>query len=209
MSPQPGIFISVEGSDGAGKGSNIEFIQRWFKSRSQNVVITREPGGTPLGEKVRELLLAKNSTSISPMTELLLMFAARSQHIEDVIKPALSENRVVLCDRFTDASFAYQGGGRGLANEQIEQLKRLVQGDLQPDLTLLLDIPIDVGLARVSNRGEPDRFDSEADEFKTRVRTAYLQLAENEPERLVIINADQPLKVVQCEIERVLESRFP
>ena len=209
MSPQPGIFISVEGSDGAGKGSNIEFIQHWFKSRSRNVVITREPGGTPLGEKVRELLLTKNSAAISPMAELLLMFAARSQHIEDVIKPALSENRVVLCDRFTDASFAYQGGGRGLANEQIEQLKRLVQGDLQPDLTLLLDIPIDVGLARVSNRGELDRFDSEADEFKTRVRAAYLQLAKNEPARLEIINADQPLKAVQHEIELVLESRFP
>ncbi|MBT5030952.1 MAG: dTMP kinase [Proteobacteria bacterium] len=209
MSPQAGIFISVEGSDGAGKGSNIEFIQHWFKSRLRQVVTTREPGGTPLGEKVRELLLAKNSAAISPMTELLLMFAARSQHIEDVIKPALSGSRVVLCDRFTDASFAYQGGGRGLANEQIEQLKRLVQGDLQPDLTLLLDIPIDVGLTRVSNRGKPDRFDSEADEFKTRVRAAYLQLAENDPARLVIINADQPLKAVQRDIESVLESRFP
>ena len=208
MSQQTGIFISVEGSDGAGKGSNIEVVREWFESRLRTVVLTREPGGTPLGEKLRCLLLDKDSASVSPMAELLLMFAARAQHIEEVIQPALSEGRVVISDRFTDASFAYQAGGRGLTNNQVEQLQNLVQKELRPNLTLLLDVPVDVGLARVVNRGDSDRFDAESLSFRTRVRESYLQLAKNEPDRIVKINADRTLKSVQQEIELVLEARF-
>lgn len=208
MNQQLGIFITVEGSDGAGKGSNIEVIRDWFESRSRSVVLTREPGGTQLGEKIRNLLLDKNSSPVSPMAELLLMFAARAQHIEEVIQPALTEGRVVISDRFTDASFAYQGGGRGLILIKIEQLKTLVQADLQPDLTLLLDVPVNVGLARIVNRGESDRFDAETLDFKTRVRESYLQLAKNEPNRIVNINADRTLESVQQEIKVVLEARF-
>jgi len=208
MNQTHGIFISVEGSDGAGKGSNIEVVREWFESHSREVVLTREPGGTPLGEKLRCLLLDNDSASVSPMAELLLMFAARAQHIEDVIQPALSEGRVVISDRFTDASFAYQSGGRRLEINQVEQLKKLVQKELQPDLTLLLDVPVDVGLARVVNRGESDRFDAESLDFRTRVRESYLQLAKNEPDRIVIINADRILKSVQQEIVVALETRF-
>jgi dTMP kinase len=208
MSKQPGIFISVEGSDGAGKGSNIEVVREWFESRSREVVLTREPGGTPLGEKLRCLLLDKDSASVSPMAELLLMFAARAQHIEEVIQPALSEGRVVISDRFTDASFAYQCGGRGLLNSQVEQLQSLVQKELRPNLTLLLDVPVNVGLARVVKRGESDRFDAESLDFRTRVRESYLQLAKNEPDRIAKINADRTLKSVRQEIELVLEAWF-
>jgi dTMP kinase len=208
MSQQLGIFITVEGSDGAGKGSNIEVIRDWFESRSRAVVLTREPGGTQLGEKIRNLLLDKNSSPVSAMAELLLMFAARAQHIEEVIQPALTEGRVVISDRFTDASFAYQGGGRGLTLIKVEQLKILVQADLQPDLTLLLDVPVNVGLARIVNRGESDRFDTETLDFKTRVRESYLQLAKNEPNRIVNINADRTLESVQQEIKVILEARF-
>jgi dTMP kinase len=208
MNQQSGIFITVEGSDGAGKGSNIEVIRDWFESRSRAVILTREPGGTLLGENIRDLLLNKNSAPVSPMAELLLMFAARSQHIEEVIQPAVSEGRVVISDRFTDASFAYQGGGRGLTLTKIEQLKTLVQAELQPDLTLLLDVSVNVGLSRVVNRGESDRFDAETIDFKTRVRESYLQLARNEPDRIVNINADRTLASVQQEIKIVLEARF-
>jgi dTMP kinase len=208
MNQQLGIFITVEGSDGAGKGSNIEVIRDWFESRSRAVVLTREPGGTQLGEKIRNLLLDKNSSPVSAMAELLLMFAARAQHIEEVIQPALTEGRVVISDRFTDASFAYQGGGRGLTLIKVEQLKILVQADLQPDLTLLLDVPVNVGLARIVNRGESDRFDTETLDFKTRVRESYLQLAKNEPNRIVNINADRTLESVQQEIKVILEARF-
>ena len=198
-------FITVEGGEGVGKSSNIAFILSYLKDKGIDVVSTREPGGTELGEKIRNLLLdAKNKSMVSD-TELLLMFAARAQHLEALIKPSLKQGKWVLCDRFTDATFAYQGGGRGIDMHRIEKLETWVQGELRPDLTLVFDLPIEVGLERAGKRSEPDRFELENMEFFKRVRNTYLERARQNPDKYAVINAEPELEEVQQALSRVLE----
>ncbi len=200
-----GRFITVEGTEGVGKSSNITFIQEALQEAGVDVVATREPGGTQLGEEVRELLLDHRHTGMSSDAELLLMFAARAQHIEQVIQPALNQGQWVLCDRFTDATYAYQGGGRGISNERIATLENWVQGTLRPDITVLLDLPVEIGLARAGTRGAADRFEKEQQAFFEQVRNAYLAQAQNSPERYRIIDASQSLEAVQQQIAAVLQ----
>ena len=204
MTLQQGKFITVEGIEGAGKSSNLAFIQRLLEAAGKQVVFTREPGGTPLGEEVRDLLLGHKHTGMADDAELLLMFGARAEHLASVISPALESGNWVLCDRFTDASYAYQGGGRGIAWDRIRVLEQWVQGGLRPDLTLLLDLPVGVGLERAGKRSEPDRFEREAEAFFGRVRDAYLQIAADEPDRVRLVDASLPLPQVQARIETAL-----
>ncbi|WAK00299.1 dTMP kinase [Methylobacter sp. YRD-M1] len=199
-----GKFITLEGGEGVGKTTNLSFISSYLQNHGIDVIVTREPGGTRLAEKIRELLLDSNNESISESAELLLMFAARAQHIKHVIEPALSQGKWVLCDRFTDATYAYQGGGRSMNMSTIEWLENLVQGALRPDLTLLLDAPVEVGIERARDRGQLDRFESEKIDFFERVRQAYLRQAELYPERIKLIKADQPLGEVQNKLIDVL-----
>jgi len=201
-----GRFITVEGGEGAGKSTNLDFIHQYLLQAGKNVVMTREPGGTPVGEKIRELLLDKRQSSISDNTELLLMFAARAQHLDQLILPALQSGSWVLCDRFTDATYAYQGGGRGIDNARIATIENWVQGEVRPDLTILLDLPIEEGLKRAGDRSEPDRFEQEKHEFFQRVRQAYLDLAKASPERYRIVDASTSLVDVQKQISHVLET---
>ncbi|MCU7845790.1 MAG: dTMP kinase [Candidatus Thiodiazotropha sp. (ex Monitilora ramsayi)] len=205
MKQQRGRFITVEGGEGAGKSSNLAFIQSMLEAAGKPVLFTREPGGTPLGESIRELLLGHQHTGMAEETELLLMFAARAEHLQSKIVPALEAGTWVLCDRFTDASYAYQGAGRGIARERIAKLEDYVQGDLRPDLTLLLDLPVETGLERAGNRSAPDRFEKEAVGFFERVRRGYLQIAADEPERVRIIDASPALEQVQQQISTVLQ----
>ena len=172
-----GLFITLEGGEGVGKTTNSLYIKQLLKNDGKRVITTREPGGTAFAEKIRQLLLEKTEEPVSESTELLLMFAARAQHIEQVIKPALERGEWVLCDRFTDATYAYQSGGRGMDAGMIAWLEQSVQGDLRPDLTLLLDAPINVGMQRAQKRAELDRFESEQHDFFDRVRAVYLQRA--------------------------------
>lgn len=199
-----GKFITVEGSEGAGKSTNLDFIHQQLQSENKNVIITREPGGTELGEAIRELLLGHKHDGMSDDCELLLMFAARAQHLERVIKPALEEGIWVLCDRFTDATYAYQGGGRGIPAERIEALENWVQGELRPDLTLFLDLPVAVGMKRAGDRSAPDRFEKQQIDFFERVRACYLERANTNPERYRVINAEQTLGNVQLDIAEVI-----
>lgn len=201
-----GKFITLEGGEGVGKTTNLAFIQQLLEQNNIQVIVTREPGGTPLAEKIRQLLLVKESEAISEISELLLMFAARAQHIKHVIIPALEQGKWVLCDRFTDATYAYQGGGRNMDMETIAWLERLVQQELQPDLTLLLDAPVETGASRAKLRGKLDRFESEKIVFFEQVRKAYLLRARSQSNRISIINADQPLELVQGSIEKVITS---
>ena len=198
-----GVFITVEGGEGAGKSTNLEFIRHTLSAAGKPVVVTREPGGTPVGERVRDILLDTGS-DMAAETELLLMFAARAEHLQRVIEPALAAGQWVLCDRFTDASYAYQGGGRGLDRERIAVLEQWVQNGLQPDLTLLLDLPVAQGMGRAGERGAADRFEQEQAAFFERVREAYRQRATEAPERFRIIDAGRPLDLVQAQIEEVL-----
>jgi dTMP kinase len=170
-----------------------------------DVVLTREPGGTPLGEAIRALLLDSQYTGMDPVCELQLMFAARAEHLAKVIRPALEQRRWVLCDRFTDATYAYQGGGRGIDTGIIARLEQLVQGDFRPDLTLLLDVPVEVGLARANDRSAPDRFEQEKVDFFERVRQAYLDMAREHDRRYRVIDASQPLEAVQQQLAAVLQ----
>lgn len=202
---QSGRFITVEGGEGVGKTTNLDFIEASLRAQGRDVVRTREPGGTPLAESVRELLLAPRDEQVSDLTELLLVFAARAQHLEQVIKPALATGKWVLCDRFTDATYAYQGAGRGMDMSAIATLERLVQQTLRPDLTLLLDVPVEIGMARASARSAPDRFESEQLQFFEAVRNLYLQRAEAEPDRFAVIDASPELPVVQQQIQDVLQ----
>ncbi len=199
-----GIFITVEGGEGAGKSTNLAFIKDYLESRGREVVLTREPGGTPLGERIRDLLLDPDGAMASD-TELLLMFAARAEHIAKVIRPALEAGKWVLCDRFTDASYAYQGGGRGIPREHIGVLEQWVQQGLKPDRTLLLDLPIEVGMQRADARGERDRFENEKQAFFERVRACYRDMAAAEPGRYRVIDAERPLAEVQAQIARALD----
>ena len=199
-----GKFITLEGGEGLGKTTNLAFIQDFLTKQGYEVVVTREPGGTVLAEKLRTLLLEKNNEHIAVQTELLLMFAARAQHLENVIKPALNKGQWVLCDRFTDSTYAYQGGGRKIALETIAWLENFVQQQLRPDLTLLFDAPIELGMARAKKRGALDRFENEQKVFFNDVRAAFLKQAENYPQRIKIIDATQSLADVQQTIKQLL-----
>ncbi len=199
-----GCFITIEGIEGVGKSTNLAFVCECLEAAGKNVLQTREPGGTPLGEEVRELLLGHTHDGMAPDTELLLMFAARAEHIAAVIQPALAAGEWVVCDRFTDATYAYQGGGRGVRAEDIATLEEWVQGPLRPDLTLLLDLPAELGLARAGRRSSPDRFEREQEAFFERVRKGYLARADAEPQRIKVIDATPPLDVVQARIAEVI-----
>lgn len=199
-----GRFITLEGGEGVGKSTNLAFIEQWLEAQGVLVVRTREPGGTALGEAIRGLLLDHRQQAMNDDTELLLMFAARAQHLAEVIRPALAQGRWVLCDRFTDATYAYQGGGRGIETARIAALEQWVQGELRPDLTLLLDLPVDTGLARAGQRSEPDRFEREQADFFDRVRQRYLATAAAEPDRVAVIDAAQPLHMVQEQLATTL-----
>ncbi len=202
----PGKFITIEGGEGVGKTTNLAFIEARLRDAGIDVRVTREPGGTALGEDIRGLLLGHRHDGMASDTELLLMFAARAEHLTKVIRPALAAGQWVLCDRFTDATYAYQGGGRGIAREHIAPLEQWVQGDLRPDLTLLLDVPIAVGLQRAGERSVPDRFESEQSAFFERVRAAYLDLAKTYPQRFRLIDTTQPLDAVQRALGSVLDA---
>ena len=199
-----GLFVTLEGPEGAGKSTNREYLAERLRACGVDVVLTREPGGTPLAERIRELLLTPADEPMAVDTELLLVFAARAQHLAQVIRPALERGAVVLCDRFTDATYAYQGGGRGLSIERIAQLEAFVQGELRPDLTLIFDLPVEVGLARAAARGRLDRFEQEGLRFFESVRRAYLDRAKAAPSRYRIIDAGQPLNVVQQDVQALI-----
>jgi dTMP kinase len=199
-----GRFITVEGGEGAGKTTQLAFIREYLERAGYQVVLTREPGGTALGEEIRSLLLGHRHDGMAPATETLLMFAARAEHLERVIRPALAAGRWVLCDRFTDATYAYQGGGRGLPPERIAVLEDWVQGELRPDLTLLFDLPVAAGLQRAGRRGAADRFEREKADFFERVRAAYLERAWRDPDRHRIVNAARPVETVRTEVESIL-----
>ena len=201
-------FITVEGIEGVGKSTHMAFIQQWLEARGVKVETSREPGGTPLAEQIRDLLLSPRTENMPEMAELLMMFAARSVHLENRIRPALEQGRWLLCDRFTDATFAYQGAGRGMDTDRIAELEETVQGDLRPHLTLLLDAPVEVGLGRARARGEADRFELEAVEFFRRVRQGYLARAKADPGRVRIVDASGSLEQVQADLVEVLEKAW-
>lgn len=194
-----GRFITVEGVEGVGKSTNLAFVAATIAATGRRTRITREPGGTPLAEEIRGLLL-RPGPRVDELAELLLVFAARASHLREVIEPALAAGEWVICDRFTDATYAYQGGGRGLPESVIASLERVVQGDVRPDLTLLLDAPPDVTDARLRQRVAADRFEREDGGFFGRVRAAYLERARREPDRIRVVRADQPLDAVQREL---------
>lgn len=200
-----GRFITFEGIDGAGKSTALAFVRELLETHGRAVVATREPGGTPLGEAIRGLLLDP-STRATPDSETLLVFAARAEHLAQVIRPALARGAWVLCDRFTDATFAYQGGGRGMARERLELLRDWVQQGLSPDLTVLVDAPVDVAQARLRGRGgESDRFEQERNDFHERVRQSYLDLARREPGRVLTLNAAASRAEVEGALSAVVE----
>lgn len=200
-----GRFITLEGVEGMGKSTHLEFINNHLRARGVSVLVTHEPGGTPAADEIRNLLLSTRTEYLPPMAELLLMFAARAIHVENAIKPALAAATWVVCDRFTDASFAYQGGGRKLAVQQIRTLERMVLKGLQPDLTILLDAGVEVGLARVKQRGSLDRFEREQVEFFKRVRRTYLARARNNPRRIKVIRANGSIADIQARIAKLLD----
>ena len=200
-----GKFITLEGIDGAGKSTHLGWVAGWLQQRKITVCVTREPGGTELGEKLRQILLDKNQ----PMhleTEALLMFAARREHLAKVIHPALAREEWVVCDRFSDATFAYQGGGRGADWSKLKMLEQWVQGALQPDLTLLFDLPPEVGKQRTGSIKSPDRFEQEQHEFFERVRAGYLKRAKEAPARIHVIDASQSIEPIRQHLARILTS---
>lgn len=199
-----GLFITLEGPEGAGKSTNRDYLAERLRDAGRRVVLTREPGGTPLAERIRELLLTPAEEAMAVDTELLLVFAARAQHLAGVIRPALEQGAIVLCDRFTDATYAYQGGGRAMDVERIALLETFVQGELRPDLTLLFDLPVGIGLSRAAARGRLDRFEQEKREFFEAVRRTYLARAEATPARYRILDAAQPLAGVQAALDALL-----
>ena len=203
-----GKFITSEGGEGAGKSSMMDRLASWLDSHGHRVIKTREPGGTRLAEQIRVILLNSEHVELYSRAELLLIFAARAQHLEELIRPALARGETVLCDRFTDATWAYQGGGRKMAAELIAGLEHMVHGDLQPDLTLLLDLPVETGLKRALQRGEADRFEQESLRFFERVRQAYRERALTEAARFVVIDASTDMESVWSQIEKVLNERL-
>jgi dTMP kinase len=202
-----GLFITLEGIEGAGKSTAARGVGDWLARRSIRARLTREPGGTALAERVRQIVLERGEERLSAVTETLLMFAARGIHVENLIRPALERGEWVVCDRFTDATRAYQGGGRGVDPHLIESLASQVQGGLRPDCTLLLDLPVAAGLERARSRqaGAADRFEAETQAFFERVRAAYLELARREPQRIHVIDASLPVEAVARQIGTVLE----
>lgn len=200
-----GRFITLEGSEGAGKSTNLEHMAGYLRELGKDVLITREPGGTDLGERVRSILLDTSAAPPSPEAELLLMFAARAHHVTTKIAPALAAGRWVLCDRFTDASYAYQGSGRGVDRDKIAALESRFQGGLRPDLTVLLDLPVELGLERAGRRGEADRFERETVAFFERVRAGYLERARSEPDRIRVIDASRDIDAVSHALQAALE----
>ncbi|WP_299872271.1 dTMP kinase [uncultured Cocleimonas sp.] len=199
-----GLFITFEGVEGAGKTTNIEYIAEKIIASGHEILLTREPGGTELGEAIRELLISKEFPEMHHNTELLLMFAARAEHLQRKIIPALEQGKWVLCDRFTDATYAYQGAGRDIDQDNIQILENLVQGTLRPDYTFLFDIDADIGLARARSRGETDRFEQQHIDFFNRVRSAYLKMADENQKRYRIVNAQYDLQTVQTQIDKLL-----
>lgn len=199
-------FITIEGIEGAGKSTQLAFIQRFLSDNDKQLTVTREPGGTELGEQIRTLLLTPTDTGMSIDTELLLMFSARAEHVAQVIKPALERGEWVLSDRFTDATFAYQGGGRGIDQQRITELADWTLNGLQPDLTLLFDLPVEVGQRRVLSRNQDiDRFEQEKVDFFDKVRNCYLQRAKQEPERIKRIDASQSISDIERQITTILQ----
>lgn len=203
-----GKFITMEGGEGAGKSTMMQRVGGWLEAAGHRVVVTREPGGTDLAEKLREILLDRDNNMLSGQAELLLVFASRAQHLDELIRPALARGDWVLCDRFTDATWAYQGGGRGLPLDDIKTLEKLVHGDLSPDLTLLLDLPVEQGMRRAGERSEADRFEQESSTFFERVRNAYLERANSARGRFAIVDASPGVDEVWAQIEEILSSRF-
>jgi len=197
-------FISIEGGEGAGKSTSIEYIKQKFEACGIECLVTREPGGTPMAEDIRQLLLQHRDEVVDPYTELLLMFASRRQHVQNVIRPALAAGKWVICDRFTDASFAYQGFGRGLDKDFISSLKRWVHGDLNPNMTILFDLDITIGMARAGKRSDFDRIETETMSFFERVRQGYLTQANAEPHRYRVVDASQPITDVERQLDRCL-----
>ena len=195
-----GKFITIEGSEGVGKSTNIEFISKYLKSRDITTLETREPGGTKIAEEIRQVLLTTKGETVPEIAELLLFFAARSFHVENLIKPAINQGHYVICDRFSDATVAYQGYGRGFNIQDINTIASWVHEKMQPDLTILLDAPAEIGMQRAKQRGVMDRMESEDISFYERVRNGYLTLASEHKERFVVIDASQTLKSVQAEI---------
>ena len=201
-----GKFISLEGSEGVGKTTSLNFIKDFIESRGHKVIVTREPGGTPLAEDLRNILLSNRKEKVDPDTELLLMFAARCQHVNTLIKPALENGDWVLCDRFIDATFAYQGGGRGIDIARINEIEQWSLEGFEPDLTILLDMSVEEGMARTRLRGKPDRFESEKIDFYEKIRAAYLARAKQFSERMKVVDAAPDIKGVQQSIKNVLEA---
>jgi dTMP kinase len=199
-----GRFITLEGVEGVGKSTHLEFLASYLRNHGINVLVTREPGGTPAADEIRKLLLTNRTEPFQPMAELLLMFAARALHVENVIRPALTAGTWVICDRFTDASYAYQGGGRGIAARHIELLERMVLKGLRPDLTVLLDTRVEIGMSRAKLRGSLDRFEQEKDAFFKRVRKVYLTRAHHDPRRIKVVNAGVSIADVQIQISALL-----
>ena len=203
-----GLLITIEGGEGVGKSTNVAFLADYLARHGVELVLTREPGGTALGEEIRRLLLDPGERSLCPVAELLLIFAARAQHVVEVIEPALAAGKWVLCDRFTDATYAYQSGGRGVDTAAVQSLERLVQGGLRPDCTLLLDAPVATGLGRAPGRGALDRFELEERDFFERVRATYLQLASEGGGRYHVIDASLPLEEVQQQLLVICQKLF-
>jgi dTMP kinase len=197
-----GKFITLEGVDGAGKTTHVEFIKKYLSDMDVNFIMTREPGGTPLGEQLREILLHDEMTS---ETETLLMFAARNEHIEKVIRPNLKEGKVVISDRFTDATYAYQAGGKGVKEKKIDILKEWVQRNLQPDLTFLFDLSVEVSIERLTKTREMDKFEREEKSFHENIRQKYLLLAKASPERFCILNSEESIEKIQNQIKLKLD----
>lgn len=206
MATKKGLFITVEGVEGAGKSTQLAFIESCLKIADVNYITTREPGGTPLGEEVREILLKPRQEGMSAKAELMLMFAARAEHLQQKILPALQAGQWILCDRFTDATYAYQGGGRMLDKSLIASLEELTQNDLRPDVTIYLDLPVETGLERARQRGELDRFEQEDIAFFERVRQAYLDRARQYPDIYHIIDASENIEGVKNQVEKVLKT---
>lgn len=203
-SQRRGRFITVEGGEGAGKSTNLALIEQCLREAGIDLVVTREPGGTPLGEEIRALLLEHRPEPMCHAAELLLIFAARAEHLHKVIRPALQAGQWVVCDRFTDATYAYQGAGRGMGEEPVAHLEQWVQGSLRPDVTLLFDVPVAVGMTRAGKRGAADRFESEAQTFFEAVRSVYLQRAERNPHKYRVIDAAQALERVQQQVRSIV-----
>ena len=203
-----GRFITIEGIEGCGKTTQVPMLRGYLETRGRQVTSTREPGGTPVAEAIRELLLDPNVEQMTDDTELLLVFAARAAHLERVIRPALEAGAWVLCDRFTDATYAYQGGGRGIDDERIAVLEQWVQGRLRPDLTFILDVPVELGLARAGKRGAKDRFEREHLAFFQRVRDAYLTRAQRAPERYRVVDGDASIDEVHAAMVEIIYETF-